>query len=101
MSARAYSLTLAAAAKRVSDVYGDGASVVNAASDIPYREIKLQAGGSTLYVGSDSTVAAATGFVVLTDQTITLGPYQTGPVKFSNLWVAGAGATLHVLAVPY
>ena len=102
MGLRTYSLTLAATVKRGSDVYGDGANVVNAANDIPYRQISLQAASADAYVGSSSAVTTATGTPILAGAApLVLGPFETGPVKLSDLYVLGAGATLSILGVPF
>jgi hypothetical protein len=99
-------LILAAAAQRLSNVYG-GASlgnVVNAVQDLPYRQILLMADGADAFIGQDDlTTSTVWGTKVdSTDlQPVTLGPFTTGPVKLSDLWVAGAGATLHFIGVPF
>jgi len=106
MALRSYQLVLAAAAQRLSNVYG-GASVnnaINAAQDIPYRQILLQATGADAVLGMDDQVAAGT-YGTLVDSTdlqpVTLGPFDTGPLKLSDIWVAGAGATIHLTGVPF
>lgn len=102
MGLRSYSLALAASpAKRLSDVYGDGTGVVNAANDIPYRQIVLSALGATGYVGSASTVTTSTGTPVAVGTPVTLGPFATGPMKLSDFYGIGAGATLNILGVPF
>lgn len=101
--ARHFTLALGAAALRVSDVYGDGAGVVNAAHDLPYRQLLVSASGAKAYLG-ESTVST-TDYGVLLDnmslEPVALGPFETGPVKLSGLYAVGAGATLHVLAIPF
>ena len=32
---------------------------------------------------------------------VSLGPFEAGPIKLSDLWVAGAGATISVLGIPF
>lgn len=106
MAARSYQLTLAAAAQRLSNVYG-GASLGNAIdpkADIPYRQVLLQASGADAFVGMDNLTTSTVYGVSAhsTDlQPVTLGPFDTGPIHLSDLWVAGAGATLHVLGIPF
>jgi hypothetical protein len=34
-------------------------------------------------------------------QSTSLGPFDTGPLKLSDLYAVGAGATLTVLGVPF
>lgn len=101
MGLRSYSLALAAGSKRLSDVYGDGTSVVNATNDIPYRQIIISATGATGYIGAATGVTTVTGTPVAVGTPLTLGPFSTGPMKFSDFWVIGAGSTLSILGVPY
>ncbi|HEY6416080.1 MAG TPA: hypothetical protein VIX41_07580 [Acidimicrobiales bacterium] len=106
MPLRSYQLVLSGTPKRLSDVYGGAASVVNAATDIPYRQLCLQAEGADLYIGGDATVSTTSygGKAIVTGQTLgsgSLGPFETGPLKLSDLWAVGAGATLHILGVPF
>ena len=105
MAAKSYNLTLGAAALRLSDVYGDGAGVVNAAKDIPYRQILLSASGADAFIGGANQTVTGTDYGIQVDSTAlgpaSIGPYETGPVKLSDLYAAGAGATLHILAIPF
>lgn len=102
MAARSFQITLAAAAKRLSDVYNDGVGVVNAANDIPYRQLLFTAEADS-YLGSSSAVTSTTyGIKVATAATLptVLGPYETGPLKLSDLYGAGNGV-LHILGIPF
>lgn len=106
MSVRSYQLALAAAAQRLSNVYG-GASLGNAIDpkeDIPYRQVLIQATGADAFLGMTSAVTSTTYGTAVdsTDlQPVVLGPFGTGPIKLSDLWVAGAGATIHVTGIPF
>lgn len=102
MAARSFNLSLNAAAKRLSDVYGDGPSVINAANDIPYRQICLEAETGAVQIGAASTVSATLyGNSIATGATLILGPFDAGPLKLSDLWAFSAGATtLHILGIP-
>lgn len=107
MAARSFQLTLAAGAKRLSDVYGDGTSVVNAVKDIPYREIHLSPSGADAFIGGSdhglNTSSNDYGNKVDADALVPhkIGPFETGPVKLSDLYAAGASSTLHILAIPF
>lgn len=107
MAIRSYQLTLAAAAKRLSQVYGDADSLanqINEANDIPYRYLMLQATGADAYIGVDSTTTSTTyGTKVASADTqpISLGHYDAGPIRLSDIWVAGNGAVIHVTGVPF
>lgn len=96
---RTYQITSTAVPKRLSDVYGGAASVQDAATDIPYRQIIIQS-SAAVTVG-DSSAHAATGMPIGVAGSIVLGPFSDhGPVKLSDLWVVGA-ATVSILGVPY
>jgi hypothetical protein len=106
MAARHFQLALAAAAQRLSDVYGDGAGVINAAHDIPYRQILLSAAAADAFIGDDGQVTSTDyGIRVDFDATnwtyVSLGPFEMGPLKLSDFYAAGAGSTLHILAIPF
>lgn len=107
-------LVLAAAAQRLSNVYG-GASIappntIVPAQDLAYRQVILQATGADAFLGGDlpagqGALVTSTVYGTAIDSTdlqgITLGPFSTGPIKLTDLWVAGAGATLHVTGIPF
>jgi len=104
MAARHFNLTLAAAAQRLSVVYANPA--IGGPDDIPYRQLFFSAAGAVAYVGDDADVSttdygvrvevAAAG-----DYPIVIGSFDTGPLKLSNFWAAGAGSTLHILGIPF
>jgi len=97
-----YQLALAASpTKRLSDVYGGTASVPDEAKNIPYRQLVITTTGAGATLGGTSGVTAGTGFVLATTGQLVLGPFSTGPVKLSDLWGFGAGATVTVLGVPF
>ena len=101
MALRSYNLSLAGVAKRLSDVYGDGVGVINAANDIPYRMLLLQAETGAIQIGSASTVSATVyGVSIAVGAIVPLGPFEAGPIKLSDYYAFGTG-TLHILAIPY
>lgn len=98
MPAASFQLTSTAAPKRLSDVYGDGVGVVNAANDVPYRQLIIQASAA---VTLGSTAAnAAQGMPIGVAGSVPLGPFDTGPLKLSEFWVVGA-ATVSILGIPF
>ena len=108
MAVRHFTITLGAVAQRLSDVYGDGVGVIDAGHDLPYRQILLQdeAGGNAAYVGEADVSTADYGVLVPTDATnppvVSIGPFETGPVKLSQFYAVAAGETdLHILAIPF
>lgn len=100
---KAFSLTVTAAAQRLSDVYGDGAGVVNAVNDIPYRQILLSMDTADAEIGDSTVTTTAYGVKVQFAATlpIPLGPFPTGPIKLSEFWVIGTSGKLHILGLPY
>ena len=94
-------LALAASpAKRLSDVYGGTAGVPDEAKNIPYRQLIISSGGASATLHSSTPIT--TGKVLATtDQPLVLGPFNTGPLKLSDLYAIGAGATLTIVGVPF
>jgi len=111
MAAQTFQLTLAAAAKRLSDVYGGAAGAdPNAALDIPYRQVLLSASGADAFIGGRNmgALTTSTNYGTLVEDVATggveatsIGPFETGPVKLSDLWAAGASSVLHITAIPF
>jgi len=98
---RSFSLALSGTAKRLTDVYGDGTSVVNEAHNIPYRQLLLTVTGAGATIG-DTSASAATGIPLAVGAApYGLGPFDTGPLRLSDLWAVGAGATIQVIGVPF
>jgi hypothetical protein len=107
MAFKQYALVVAGAppASRLSDVYGDGAGVVNARNDIPYRQIILQAdpaNGAPVYIGDSDLIAPDNAAFVLQPgvdklMAMTLGPFDSGPLRLSDFWAVGSGATPRLL----
>ena len=96
-----FQLVLAASpAKRLSDVYGGTASVPDETKNIPYRQLVITTTGAVAAVGG-SAVTPTTGYPLAVAGTLTLGPFPTGPIKLSDLYGVGAGATLTILGVPF
>jgi len=105
MAAKHFNITLGAAAVRLSDAYGGAAGAnPDPALDIPYRQLLFSAGGADAFIGDDAQVTG-TDYGMAVDSTAlgpaSIGPFETGPIKLSQLWAAGAGSTLHVLGIPF
>jgi hypothetical protein len=97
-----FQLSLAGAAKRVSDVYGGVAGAdPNPALDLSYRAIYLYAETGALAIGDAATVSASVyGNLIAAAATLPLQPAQPGsPMHLSDFWAFGTG-TLHILAIP-
>jgi hypothetical protein len=95
-------LVLAASpSKRLSDAYGGTAGVPDPATNIPYRQLTITTTGAVAAVGGSSAVTPTTGYPIAVAGALVLGPFPTGPVKLSDLYAVGAGATLTILGVPF
>lgn len=105
-------LTLTGVAQRLSQVYASGAANVDplAGEDIPYRQVILSAvpaNAAVIYVGGSSGVSSTShGFSLdptqASQQPVSLGPFETGPIKLSEIWVIGSNAELLAVGlVPY
>ena len=98
----AYTLALTASAKRLSDVLGGAPGVPDETKNIPFRQLLFTATGAAATIGGPG-VTTTTGVTIATTAPVPLsiGPFNTGPVKLSDLYVVGAGATITVLGVPF
>lgn len=99
-------LALATAAQRLSNMYGGGSlgNVVNPIQDVPLRQVLIRAAGATAYLGQDANVTASVyGTDILTTALVAerIGPFDTGGIKLSDIWVAGSGSTVHVTGVVF
>lgn len=104
MAAVHYKLAVGAAAVRLSDVYGDGAGVINAAHDLPLRQVILQAETADIEIGGSAVTTSDYGVKLPSTAPaapLVLGPYETGPVKLSQIYAISTNATLHILAIPF
>ena len=90
-------VALAAGATRLS------AGFTSEAQNIPYRQLVFTATGADAVIGSDPGVTAGTGLKIAMAATVplSLGPFETGPLKLSDLYALGAGSTLTILGVPF
>jgi hypothetical protein len=105
MAAKSFTLTTAAAATRLSDVYGGVAGAQpNPALDIPYRHIVVQAESADIKIG-DATITTSNYGVLLANAApaapFSFGHFDTGPMKLSDFWAIGASGKLHIFAIPY
>jgi hypothetical protein len=97
-----YSLPLTGSAKRLSDVLGGTPGTPDEVKNIPFRQLLFTATGAAATIGS-AGVTTTTGVTVATTAPLPLsiGPFTTGPVKLSDLYAVGTGATLTVMGVPF
>lgn len=99
-------LALAAAAQRLSEIYG-GASAdgsIQPAQDVPLRQVLLIAEGADAFIGAtDQTTASDYGVKVDSTENVpvSIGPFDNGGIKLTDLWAAGAGSTIHVLGIVF
>jgi len=90
MAVKVFSITLGAASAKLST------------SDLAFRQLVLSATGADAVIG-DGTLVATNGIKVAVAATapVILGPFESGPLKLSDLWGVGAGATLQVLGIGF
>ncbi len=112
MAAAAYKLAIGAVPVRLSDAYpaspGGGVvapGTVNAATDLPLRQIILQAETADIEIG-DANVTVSNNYGVKLAFTapappLVLGPYESGPLHLSDFYAISTSATLHILTIPY
>lgn len=95
---KTYQIVLSGTAQRLSTLFAGDESL-----NIPFRQLLFQASGADAALGSSNAVTAATGLKVLVAGVlpVPIGPFETGPVKLSDFYGIGAGATLNILGVPY
>lgn len=106
MAFRHYTVTLNGAAQRLSVALG-----LDAAGDVPYRQVILAAdpaNANVVYVGGDSGVSSTNhGFSLDPTQATakdreSLGPFPTGAIKLSEIWVIGTNTQrLMIAGVPF
>lgn len=104
----AYSLTLNGSAQRLSSVLSD--TTVGGKDDISIRQLILQghhANTARVFVGDDASVSGTDyGFYlpIPTDSPlpVSVGPFETGPVRLSNFWVIGTNnEVLKIGIIPF
>jgi hypothetical protein len=109
MAVRDYSLTLNGSAQRLSTVLSN--TQPGGPQDEAFRQIILAqhpGNSNAIYVGANSTISTtAFGFALDPTQATaadrqTIGPFETGPVKLSEIWVLGTNAEiLHIFGIPF
>ena len=108
MAVRHFDITLNGSAQRLSTAI----PTVNgqAGPDEAHRQLIFSSApgnANVIYVGATSSVSSTShGFSLdptqATQQPVSVGPFETGPVKLSEFWVLGTNAEiLHVLAIPF
>jgi hypothetical protein len=102
MALKSFQLALTASALRLSDVYGGTAGVADARTDIPYCQLLITTAAADAFLGESSVTTTAYGAKIsATSAPLSLGPFNAGPLRLSDLYAVGTGATLHILGVPY
>jgi hypothetical protein len=107
--AKHFTLTLTGSAQRLSSVLTD--PTVGGRDDVGYRQIILSqvpANGAVIYVGASSGVSSTShGFSLDPTQAtavdkVSLGPFDSGPIRLSDLWVIGTNnELLGIFGIPY
>lgn len=100
MSLRHFTLTITAAAQRLSSVLSP--TTPGGSADEAYREIQLTT-ETDCFIGNSAVTTADYGVKILSAATlpVKIGPFESGPVKLSEIYVVGTSGKLHVLGVPF
>lgn len=100
MAARHFTLTITTAAQRLSSVLSP--STVGGTVDEAYRQICLTT-ETDCFVGGSGVTTSDYGYKVVAAQTLPLviGPFETGPVKLSDIYVIGTSGKLHIFGIPF
>lgn len=109
MSVRDYTLTLTGVAQNLRTVLTN--TEKGGPQDEAYRQIILAqdpGNSAVIYVGASSAVSSTLhGFSLDPTQAtaqdkISIGPFNDGPVKLSEIWVLGTNnEKLHIFGIPY
>lgn len=96
-----YQLTITAAAQRLSGALTDQS--IGGKEDVPFRQLLITTETDCFLGGSSALTTSNYGIKVLAAQTlpVVIGPFSTGPVKLSDLWVIGTSGKIHILGIPF
>ena len=102
MAARHYNLTITAVAQPLSNALSP--TTRGGQSDEAYRHLILTT-ETDCFIGASGVTTSVYGFKLFaqtaTTVPIEIGPFDTGPVKLSDLYVIGTSGTLHILGIPF
>jgi hypothetical protein len=104
MAARDFTLTITAVAQPLSSVLSP--TTRGGTVDEAYRQIILSTETDCFIGSSSSLTTTAYGYKLLApstsgNDTLVIGPFETGPVKLSDVWVIGTSGKLHILGIPF
>ncbi len=100
MSVRHFTLTITAAAQRLSSVLAD--TQPGGTRDEAYSELQIST-ETDCFIGKSDVTTADYGIKVLAAATlpVKIGPFNSGPVKLSEIYVIGTSGKLHIFGIPY
>lgn len=97
MSFRHYALTLNGAVQRLSSVLGE--TTVGGSQDVACRQIWLSAdpaNAAVVYIGGSAVSSTSHAFALdptqASQQPMSIGPFDAGPVKLSEIYAIGTNA---------
>ena len=102
MAIRHYQLTLAATRQRLSAALAN--TEVGGADDVAYRQLILSTSGADAFIGGPTVSTTDYGRALDSadaENQVSIGPFESGAVKLSDLYAVGAGATLHIFGIPF
>ena len=105
MAARAYTLAVTAVAKPLSQAIPTDPSR-GGPRDEAMRQILLSMDTAVAFIGDSSVTTTVYGVEIWIAAAgvflpVSIGPFDAGPVKLSDLYVIGTSGTLHILAIPF
>lgn len=106
MAARMYNLTVTAAAQPLSAAIPTDPTR-GGTRDEAMRQVLLSMDTAVAFVGDSTVTTTSYGVEVFVAASpnnplpVTIGPFETGPFKLSDLYVVGTSGKLHILAIPF
>lgn len=102
MAVRHYNLTITAAAQPLSNALSP--TTRGGTVDEAFRQIYLTT-ETDCFIGTSGVTTSVYGFKLFAQTATTvpleIGPFDTGPVKLSDVYVIGTSGTLHIFGIPF
>lgn len=102
MSLRMYNLTVTATAQPLSAALAN--TTRGGVNDEACRQIILSMDTADCFIGDSTVTTSVYGKKLFVDtastEQLVFGPFESGPIKLSDLYVVGTSGKLHILTVP-
>ena len=106
MAARMFNLTVTAVAQPLSAALASP-TTRGGSQDEAFRQILLSMDTAVAFIGDSTVTTSSYGVEVFVAASpnnplpVSIGPFDAGAVKLSDLYVIGTSGKLHILAIPY